>query len=164
MKLLAGRFQSLVKFMLAGLPAFALAVPLNYLLVDRMELSAPWAYFLVLLLQTSVNYLMCRFFVFTVPGGRASASEYLRFMAGILFFRGLDWLVYVVLVKYVGVYYLLAQVLNVAVFAVAKFLFAERLLTEPGRRLEGPRDEEKMPTPGDTPDPGTDRPSSGAGS
>ena len=123
-----GRVFSLFKFLAAGLPSFLLALPINYLLVDHLGVPKRLAYLLVLIFQVSLNYFMCRFFVFKTPGEKSSLAEYARFMGGILLFRILDWCVYVVLVDTIHVYYLLAQILNVVLFSVAKFLFAEKLM------------------------------------
>ena len=125
------RLWSIAKFLFAGLPAFLLAVPLNWLLVEIVRLPHSVAYAVVLVLQVSFNYVMCRAFVFRVPGRRASLGEYGRFVPGILGFRVLDWGVYLLLVKGLGVYYLTAQVFNVVVFVAAKFLYSERILSGP---------------------------------
>ncbi len=122
------RLGKLVAFLAAGAPAFGLALGLNYLLVDRFRAPAAPAYAIVLVAQVTLNYFMCRWFVFRAAGRRARWGEYGLFTGGILAFRAVDWLLYVFLVKGLGVYYLVAQGLNVVVFALAKFLFAERVL------------------------------------
>jgi putative flippase GtrA len=130
------RLIKLLKFLGAGLPAFVVAVPLNFWLVDRVGWPKPLAYFLVLFLQVSFNYLMCKVFVFRSEGRRASVGEYAKFTSGLLLFRAFDWGLYVILVEYVGVYYLLAQISNVVIFSIAKFFFAEKLLSKPRRVTE----------------------------
>jgi putative flippase GtrA len=118
-------------FLAAGLPAFALAIPLNWFLVDRLHWWAPSAYALALVGQVSLNFFMCRRFVFRQPKSTRLHVQFGQFMVGILFFRMADWLLYTLLVKYVGLYYLGVQVANVLVFAVLKFKFSQRVMEEP---------------------------------
>ena len=125
---LKGRALSLLKFQAAGAPAFALAIPLNWALVEKGHLAHAPAYLLVLLFQVAFNYVMCRRFVFPVAGDRGFFAEFLPFVSGVMVIRVLDWLTYQLWVGPLGIYYLVAQLLNVPLFALVKFLFAERLL------------------------------------
>jgi putative flippase GtrA len=108
--------------------------------VEHAKLPHAVAYAAVMVFQVLVNYLMCKAFVFHVPGRRANLGEFRRFTTGILVFRLLDWGVYLLLVDGLGVYYLLAQVFNVAVFGLVKFLFTERVLTGSWGGLEAPEE------------------------
>lgn len=125
----AARFWKLVKFLAAGLPAFALAVPLNYLLVGRLGFPVGPVYAFVLLFQVTVNFFMCRWFVFERRSADSLIRQFATFTAGILLFRLADWAVYYLLVNVFGFYYLAVQLANVVVFSVAKFLFSEKTLT-----------------------------------
>ena len=125
---LKGRALTLLKFQAAGAPAFALAIPLNWALVEKGGLAHAPAYLLVLLFQVAFNYVMCRRFVFPAAGERGFFAEFLPFVSGVMVIRVLDWLTYQLWVGPCGVYYLVAQILNVPLFAIVKFLFAERLL------------------------------------
>lgn len=87
----SGRF---VKFLAAGLPAFLVAVPANYLLVTAADLPKGVAYAIVLVLQVSFNFMMCRWFVFKAKNERRIAVQFSRFLASILGFRVLDWALY----------------------------------------------------------------------
>lgn len=120
-----------IKFLAIGLPAFGLALPLNYVLVEWAGWSEPLAYALVLCCQVSLNFVMCRLFVFESRPEDSLWSQFAKFFAGICGFRILDWVLYVLLVK-VGVYFMIAQVMNVLIFSVGKFLFARGLFE--GRR------------------------------
>lgn len=122
------RALTLLRFQASGAPAFILAIPLNWALVERGGLSHAPAYLLVLLFQVAVNYLMCRRFVFPAAGDRGFFAEFFPFVSGVMVIRVLDWLTYQIWVGPLGVYYLIAQILNVPIFAIVKFLFAERLL------------------------------------
>ena len=114
-------------FIAVGLPAFLLAIPLNYFLVTYWGWNEPSAYALVLVAQVSLNFVMCRLFVFEKGSTENIFVQFLKFMAGILGFRILDWVVYVAAVEYLGFHYLLVQVANVFLFSVGKFLFAKRI-------------------------------------
>jgi len=115
-------------FLAAGLPSFALAVPLNWVLVKKLMWHTAVAYALVLLFQVTLNFFMCRWFVFRKRSDRPLMLQLGQFMSGILMFRLADWAVYAILVEVVGVYFLAAQVANVLVFAVLKFHFSKRIL------------------------------------
>lgn len=123
-----GRALTLLRFQAAGAPAFALAIPLNWALVEHGGLAKAPAYLVVLLFQVAFNYVMCRHFVFPAAGDRGFFAQFLPFVSGIMVIRVLDWLTYQLWVGPLGIYYLVAQVLNVPLFALVKFLFAERLL------------------------------------
>ncbi len=122
------RFIKLIQFLAAGLPSFLLAVPLNYLLVERLHAPKGPVYAVVLLFQVTVNFFMCRWFVFEKKSATSLWREFAAFTAGILLFRLADWCVYYILVNRFGFYYLAVQLANVVIFSLAKFLFSERAL------------------------------------
>ncbi len=126
------RTITLVKFMAAGLPSFGLAVPANYLLVSHAHLDKPLAYAIVMVMQVTINFFMCRHFVFGGKHTGQISHQFGAFFTGIMAFRVADWLLYVLLVNVVGIYYLAAQGLNVAVFGIAKFAFSERVFARRG--------------------------------
>jgi len=123
------RFIKLLKFLAAGLPSFLLAVPLNYFLVDFLKLPASPVYACVLVFQVSVNFFMCRWFVFEKTTDTPLWKEFGTFTAGILVFRLADWALYTLLVNVFGLYYLAVQLANVVIFSVLKFLFSEKTLS-----------------------------------
>lgn len=127
-KLPIGRMVKLIKFLAAGLPSFLMAVPLNWLLVTQWECPKGPAYALVLLFQVTLNFFMCRWFVFEKTSKESLWVEYGAFVAGIAFFRLGDWGVYYLLVTVFGFHYLVIQLMNVGLFAVLKFRYSERVL------------------------------------
>jgi putative flippase GtrA len=127
------RAGTMVKFLVAGLPAFCLAVPLNYVLVEHAGIGRPTAYAVTLVVQVTINFFLCRAFVFPRRGERSIAREFVEFSSAILGFRAADWLTYVALVEGVGLNFLVVQVANVAIFAFAKYVAAERIFRyDPG--------------------------------
>ena len=122
------RAIKLVKFLAAGLPSFLVAVPLNWLLVTRWGCPKSPAYALVLLFQVTINFFMCRWFVFEKTSDKSLAAEFGAFVAGIAFFRLADWGVYYLLVNVAGFYYLAVQLVNVVLFSVLKFMYSERVM------------------------------------
>lgn len=114
--------------MLIGLPAFAVAIPLNYFLVHRLEMNKAGAYAIVLGMQITVNFFLCRYFVFQNREVRGLWRNFLVFLNGNLIFRLADWAVYVLLTKEFGLPYLGVQLFNVTVFALTKYEFARRVL------------------------------------
>lgn len=117
-----------VKFALLGLPMVAVAVPLNYFLVEICGL-APWlAYPLVLAVQVTVNFFICSAWIFERNKTVSLYHQYLAFVSGILLFRLLDWGLYVFMVEVLGWYFLIAQLLNAVLFAVLKFRYTQTVM------------------------------------
>ena len=123
------RLTKLIKFLAAGLPSFILAVPLNKILVERLIWHTEVAYALVLVVQVTINFFLCRFFVFEKRSNASLFKEFTAFFSGIALFRLADWAVYTLLVNVFGFYYLAIQLLNVVLFSVLKFAFSEKTLT-----------------------------------
>ena len=133
----ARRGLSLFKFMASGLPSFLLAMPLNLALVEWAQWNKSLVYALLMVLQVTVNFFICRRWVFGRRDNRSLRREFRDFFAGIMAFRCGDWLLYTLLIYYIEhhlaahqahrYYYLAVQCGNVLVFGVLKFLFSERL-------------------------------------
>jgi putative flippase GtrA len=116
------------KFLLAGLPAFLVAIPLNYLLVSHLNFYKPLAYVIVLFIQVSINFFIVRRFVFHTKGKEDLLNEYYKFFVGISFFRFLDWGLYSIVVSLTPINYLIVQLGNVVIFSIAKFLYSKKIL------------------------------------
>ena len=133
----ARRGLSLFKFMASGLPSFLVAVPLNVALVEWAHWNKSLVYALLMVLQVSVNFFICRRWVFGRRDSRSLGRDFRAFFAGIMLFRCGDWLLYTLLIYCIEqhfaanhpprFYYLTVQGVNVLVFGVLKFLFSERL-------------------------------------
>lgn len=121
------RLIKLIKFLAAGLPSFVIAVPLNWLFVGTLHMPKPVAYGIVLVFQVSLNFFMCRWFVFEKKSATSLWRDFATFFAGIALFRAADWGVYTLL-THLGFWYLGVQLFNVFLFSILKFLFSERTL------------------------------------
>ena len=122
----------LFKFLAVGIPAFLIALPLNYFLVEKLLWPKPAAYALVLVVQVTINFFACIFFVFKRDASRSLASQFAIFMSGILAARCLDWALYSLLVRITPFHYIAIQLFNVVVFSIAKFAFARRTIEGKG--------------------------------
>lgn len=122
--------KKLFLFLAAGLPSFLIAIPTNYVLVGVLKMAAPLAYALVLLLQVSLNFYICRHFVFDGGAQAPIWPQYTRFLSGIALFRLADWAVYSVLVEGLGFYFLAVQLANVLIFSLLKFGFTKNLMEQ----------------------------------
>lgn len=136
-KLLKKLGKELFLFLAVGLPAFAIAFPLNYVFVELCGLHKAIAYAIVLFVQVNINFPLCRKFVFTPSQQKPLYKQYLEFMASVAFFRFFDWLFYTFCVEALefeiivfgkNCYYLIYQLLNVIIFSIAKFLFCKRAI------------------------------------
>jgi putative flippase GtrA len=118
----------LSKFLAAGLPSFGLALPLNWVFVRHLGWDESVAYALVLIMQVTVNFFMCRLFVFTDRKETPAWVQFWQFLGGILVFRLADWAVYSLAVKVCGFDFLAVQVANIFIFAILKFNFSKKIL------------------------------------
>jgi putative flippase GtrA len=118
----------LFKFLIVGLPSFAIALLLNSYLVETLVWNKPLAYALVLILQVSINFFMCKFFVFKKSNHSTITKQFFQFLSGILFFRLADWILYYILVEIFGLYYIAIQVMNIFVFAILKFKYSQNIM------------------------------------
>ena len=71
------------KFLIVGLPAFIVAIPLNWFLVEKLAWWKPLAYAFVLVAQTTVNFFLCRRFVFLPSKEKSIGKQYREFMAAV---------------------------------------------------------------------------------
>lgn len=127
----AGVYVKFVKFLLAGLPSFLLAMPINYLLVEYAKLPKGLCYAIVLFFQVTVNFFVCRIWVFEKTRDTSIWLQYLLFLSNIVFFRVLDWAVYYLLVTYYELcnrYYLAVQLGNILFFSIFKFFFSKKIM------------------------------------
>ena len=118
----------LFKFLAVGIPAFLIAIPLNYVLVDRLAWPKPAAYALVLVIQVIINFFACIYFVFKRDASKSLAFHFTRFMTAILTARALDWALYSFLVSLIPFHYIVIQIFNASLFSILKFAMARRAI------------------------------------
>lgn len=116
-----------VKFMLSGIPAFSIAMSLNWLLVSRAAWPRTAAYAVVLLVQMTINFFLCRRYVFALKSRRGLLRQYLSFVSGNAIIRAFDWALYSVIVAAIPEHYLYVQLGNVVLFSFVKFIFARSI-------------------------------------
>ena len=121
------------KFMLLGIPAFAVAISLNWMLVQVLKCPAPAAYALVLVIQMTTNFLLCRRFVFGEVDPTDFWRQYSTFMLGNLAIRSTDWALYSGVVAFRPNWFLAVQFANVILFSVVKFVFARHVFLKKSR-------------------------------
>jgi putative flippase GtrA len=117
-----------VSFILLGLPAFALAIPLNWFLVEICAFPKPLAYALVLIVQVTANFFMCRWLVFSAGNHKSPGRQFADFFSGIMGFRCADWALYSLIVQLLPHFYLSVQIFNVLVFSVLKYRFSRSII------------------------------------
>jgi len=115
-------------FVAWGLPAFLVAIPLNYALVEWLRLPKPLAYAFVLVFQVTVNFFICRRYVFKAGDHKPVHRQFLEFFSAILTFRTADWALYSLLILIPQLHYIGVQVFNVLVFAALKYRFSRKII------------------------------------
>ncbi len=118
----------LTKFLLAGVPSFLLAIPLNIFLVETVHLFKPLSYAIILIIQVSINFFMCRKFVFQDHNEVSIVKQFFQFILGILTFRVIDWTLYSIAVELLEFHYILCQITNTLLLAIAKYKFSKRVI------------------------------------
>ncbi len=117
----------LFRFLAAGLPAFLIALPLNWFLVSAAHWPKPLAYAIVLWAQLTINFYFCFYWVFERRTSRPSFSQYWKLLSGVAIARGADWVLYTLLTELAHAPYLAVQLLNVFVFALLKYRISEAI-------------------------------------
>lgn len=126
--LVRDRQAKLVRFLAAGLPAFLIALPLNVYLVTGLGWHQWVAYAIVLAVQVTINFFACTLFVFDRNKGRSLLAQFLEFFGIVASMRLLDWVAYVGWTGLLGMHFVAAQLVNVGLFALVKFLLAQRAI------------------------------------
>ncbi len=136
----------ILKFLIAGLPAFVVALATNYLLVSKYDWPKPIAYLIVMWLQMTINFYACRHLVFEVGKHSSIVRQYGQFLSGFATIRVAEWLFYTVLVEMFYMHYIAVQVVSILVFAIVKFRFSESLFEHPQRPIpDAVSDSAKVP-------------------
>jgi len=125
-KLTFKNITAYIKYMSGGIPAFLMAIALNWLLVDKLHIHVLLAYVFVLTFQIMVNFLICHYLVFNKKS-KPTLKLLGEFSFYVLFFQGLTWITYAIMVKWLSIYYILAQLINIGVLSIFKFIWASRI-------------------------------------
>ena len=135
----------MLKFTASGLPMFLVAVLLNYLLVEWAHWPKSPVYAMLMVLQATVNFFICRRWVFGRRDAHQLWQEFGTFFAGIMGFRVFDWLLYTLCVQVFGLYFIAVQLGNGVLFEALKFLFSERLFRRNPELTNIPHDRKPSP-------------------
>lgn len=121
--------MKMVRFGLFGFLLVIICFPLNYVLVEFVHLTKPVAYAFVISINLILGFVFNRNFVFEDTESTVSLPLALYVMA---FFgiRGADWGFYIFQVKWLGVYYPIAQSINLFVFFIIKYLIYGLIMTK----------------------------------
>ncbi len=117
-----------LSFISLGLPAFALAIPLNWFLVEFCAFPKPFAYAVVLTIQVAANFFMCRWFIFSAGNLKSMGRQFVEFFSGIMGYRIVDWGLYSLIVHFFPGFYLGIQIFNVLLFSVLKYRFSRSII------------------------------------
>ena len=129
----SGVYVKFIKFLLAGLPSFLIAIPVNYFLVEYAHFPKGICYALVLFCQVTINFFVCRIWVFDRTQHMNIGLQFLLFLSNILVFRVLDWGLYYILVTWFDLYYIGVQLGNILFFSFFKFFFSKKIMEGRGK-------------------------------
>lgn len=111
-----------VKFSFWGGLVFAAAVALNVILVEAFAIEKSIAYVFVILSQIIINFILNRYVIFEI-GERKSWEVFIRYVIAVGIFRGIDWTMYLIQIKWIFVPYIIAQVINTILIFFGKYFF-----------------------------------------
>lgn len=114
--------QSGIRFFLLGVLSFFLTLGLTAFFHEMVALPEEGAYFCAILVVFLVNFSGARYFVFNADG-KPIVKQFLQFVVSSLFFRGGEFLAFLLLHSLLGMYYLLATVIVMTVSFIGKFMF-----------------------------------------
>ena len=104
-----------------------IAVPLNYFFVEILFIEKSTSYFLIIIFQTFINFLIAIRMTFFKKGGYTLVNFFLFFII-VLLVRMFDWSLYSILINNTDIYYIFIQVFNVVLFSIIKFLLLNKFL------------------------------------
>ncbi|MBV9267341.1 MAG: GtrA family protein [Acidobacteriaceae bacterium] len=115
-----------VRFGLSGFPGFLVAIGSNVLLIERFHWPKPAAYLLVVWLQMTAGFVMCRIFVFS-EFETPILTAYIQFALSMAAIRIADWTLYTCAVEILRIPYLVAQISTSGLFLGIKFISARAI-------------------------------------
>lgn len=118
-----------IKFLNGGVVMKAVAFALNYLLADYFQLDPSRVYIFVLLVDFLFGYFINRFYVFEVTKDQSHKKTFFNFVIAGLSFRGLNWLIYVGILKFIDVYILIAQLIATVFVLVLKYFVYKKVFS-----------------------------------
>lgn len=125
-KLKAVLLSQPVKFLKGGVVLKVFSFALNFLLVDIYKVELGLAYFTVLVFDLVLGYLINKYFVFS-QSTKGHNETFKKFILAGIGFRGLNWLIYAILVKFYEKYYLAVQLLATVSVLVMKYFVYKKI-------------------------------------
>ncbi len=118
----AGLFKQTLRFGLSGTLTLPPAVVTMVLLHEVFDLMVEAAAACGFVASLFVGFAMCRYFVFDASAGSA-AQQFTAFAASSIFFRGLEYLAFLLLYRSADVDYIVSVFVVVAVSFIIKFTY-----------------------------------------
>lgn len=109
-----------IKFALFGGVVFTWGIVLNFFTVEVLHADKKTAYLIVVSSQVLICYFLNRYVIFE-NSERNFFQTFSGYIAALMIFRGVDWMLYVIQIHWLTLPYLLAQTLNNFFIFFAKF-------------------------------------------
>lgn len=110
-----------VKFLNGGVILKVFSFSLNYLLADLMQLHVEMTYAFVLICDFLLGFVINRYFVFNDSKNRSNKQTFALFAVAGLGFRFINWVLYSLIVNYLGIYILTAQLIATLIVLCMKY-------------------------------------------
>lgn len=105
----------------------AVSFALNYIFADLLALNIGFVYAATLLIDFAMGYFINRYYVFETGDKKSHSQVLTRFVIAGLTFRGINWGIYMLLVKHLGLYILIAQAIATGLVLIMKY-FVYRII------------------------------------
>jgi putative flippase GtrA len=120
--------KKLIKFGLAGGPSLLVAFLFNHFMVNTAHINELIAYAITIIIQTIINFFICRIFIFIDLNNKHIFKQFYQYFSGLLCLRIADWGLYAIWINFFGIYFLLAQAINLCIFFLLKYIYSAMVL------------------------------------
>ena len=111
-----------VKFLKGGVALKVVSFGLNYILADYLGLNKELTYIFVLIADFLLGFAINRYFIFKkTEDSQTNSQVFKKFVIAGLGFRGLNWLIYIGMLKFFELYILIAQLIATIIVLLLKY-------------------------------------------
>ncbi len=115
-------FSQPARFIKGGAALKVVSFGLNYILADYLSLNKELTYIFVLIADFLLGFAINRYFIFKkTEDSQKDSQVFKKFVIAGLSFRGLNWLIYIGILKFFELYILIAQLIATIIVLVLKY-------------------------------------------
>jgi putative flippase GtrA len=116
-----------IKFLKGGVLLKIISFSLNYLLADLLNFNIEFSYFVVLFCDLILGFFINKNLVFDSTTQSREKKVFLKFIIAGVSFRFINWLIYVLILKSLEIYILLAQLIATLIVLLFKYKMYKKI-------------------------------------